>query len=375
MLKISKYIKNHENWKTELTDYPYYLKISEDGNYICFKYSQIDSDFSNPIVKECRGIIFKKDEWNHPVCYAFDKFFNLGEPNCAEVDFESSLITQKIDGSLMKLWYCDNEWHLSTNGMIDAYKATINDSAIKSFGDLFELALSKYNLDFTTFTKDLDKSFTYIFELVSPYNRVVIPYSEPSLYYLGMRENETFQEVRFCVYNPFAHFEIPTPKVYKMNSIQEVIQSSMELPWDEEGYVVVDDYCNRCKIKSPAYVLAHYSRMNGNVSDKHLMQIILAHQESEFLIYAKDYERRLCELTSLKLTFEAECLKVYLRIHALDTITNRKDFAEQVSKEYPIFKSFLFWSYDHAPDIREFTRKWDANKWIKVLENFQVYFN
>ena len=42
-----------------------------------------------------------------------------------------------------------------------------------------------------------------------------------------------------------------TPKEYNFHSAQDVINAAKELPWDEEGYVVVDADFNRVKIKSP----------------------------------------------------------------------------------------------------------------------------
>ena len=36
------------------------------------------------------------------------------------------LYKKKIDGSLIKLWYDNNDWHISTNGTINAYEAEVN---------------------------------------------------------------------------------------------------------------------------------------------------------------------------------------------------------------------------------------------------------
>ena len=74
----------HDNWEELLTQEPYYLKIKEDGPYVIFNYDQLKSDFNNPIVQEARGIIFRRDNWSHPACWAFNKFFNAQEPNAAE---------------------------------------------------------------------------------------------------------------------------------------------------------------------------------------------------------------------------------------------------------------------------------------------------
>lgn len=119
------------------TNEPYNLKISFDGEYVLMKYDMKTADFSSPIVREARGIIFKVGEWEYPVCHPFDKFFNYGETFSENVDWNSAVVSEKIDGSLMKLWFDENGWHLSTNGSINAYKTTFNDRG-NTFGELFE---------------------------------------------------------------------------------------------------------------------------------------------------------------------------------------------------------------------------------------------
>lgn len=59
-LKLLDFIRNNDNWEEVLTKPPYSIKISRYKNYILFKYSQIESDFSLDIVRECRGIILNE---------------------------------------------------------------------------------------------------------------------------------------------------------------------------------------------------------------------------------------------------------------------------------------------------------------------------
>ena len=42
-----------------------------------------------------------------------------------------------------------------------------------------------------------------MFEMVSPYNRVVIEYPEPKLYYLGCRDLDSHLEESYVEFNPF----------------------------------------------------------------------------------------------------------------------------------------------------------------------------
>ena len=57
MLKIVEFIKANPNWKELIQKKPYCIEIKETDDLILLKYDQINSDFSNEMVRECRGII------------------------------------------------------------------------------------------------------------------------------------------------------------------------------------------------------------------------------------------------------------------------------------------------------------------------------
>lgn len=100
-LKLIDFIKEHSDWEALLSQTPYCLNISRDKmfgrNLIMFKYNQIESDFSNDIVKECRGVILDEDSLK-PISIPYFKFFNFSEPHAAEIDWSSAIVTEKIDG-------------------------------------------------------------------------------------------------------------------------------------------------------------------------------------------------------------------------------------------------------------------------------------
>ncbi len=83
----------HENWEELLTAEPYYIKIKEDGPYVIFNYDQLRSDFNNSMVREARGIIFRKGQWDNPVCWAFNKFGNYGESYAPEISWSTALVS------------------------------------------------------------------------------------------------------------------------------------------------------------------------------------------------------------------------------------------------------------------------------------------
>jgi T4 RnlA family RNA ligase len=359
----------HDNWEELLTQEPYYLKIKEDGPYVIFNYDQLKSDFNNPIVQEARGIIFRRDNWSHPICWAFNKFFNAQEPNAAEIDWSTAFVSEKIDGSIIKVWWdWSSGWHISTNGIIDAYKAELGDARMPSFGDYFEIALNKYYSSFADFVENLEFDYTYIFELVGPYNRVVIPYDEPDLYFLGARNKFTGEEFNCSslIAGGLGMGRFKLPKQYPLTSLNDCINRADTYSWDQEGFVVADAKGNRVKVKSPAYVMAHFARNNNVITRKHLIKIILMNEVEEFLCYADEYKDALQDVQKL--------MRAYINIGNTLAISCRKvrsmsrgAFSEYVKIFPKIFQGLMYFNYERDMTVEEYTSKWHVNKWEDYL--------
>lgn len=367
----------NDNWIELLTQEPYNLKISEDGPYVMFKYNQLTSDFNIPMVREARGIIFRKDDFSHPVCWPFNKFGNYGESYAPEIDWSTAFVSEKVDGSLIKVWW-DGNWKISTNGTIDAFKAELNDIKMPNFGEYFKLALERYyparvyRTAFDDFTIDLDEDKTYMFELVGPYNRVVIPYDKPAIYFLGARNKYTGEEFNCSSLSAGAlgmgYFKLP--KQYPFNSLEHCIKIAEELPWDAEGMVVCDAQFNRVKIKSPAYVMAHYARNNNVINRKHLLQIILSGETEEFLCYAADYKEELEKLQNLMKAFcnvGDQIAKSCQRLYDIP----KKDYANWVKTLPNIYQDLAFRNYNNVMSTKDYTAGWNENKWETYLESFE----
>ena len=126
-MKVLDLMNNNLDWEEILSNPPYSITIKRDGGYILLKYNQFLSDFSNPIVRECRGSIFylRDDGLYECVCRAFDKFGNYGEEYTDEIDWSTAQVQEKVDGSLIKVFYHNNSWHVATNGTINAYNCIV----------------------------------------------------------------------------------------------------------------------------------------------------------------------------------------------------------------------------------------------------------
>jgi len=369
---IGYFCARHEDWEQVLVEEPYYIKIKEDGPYVMFSYDQIRSDFSYTIVREARGIIFRKGEWETPVCWAFNKFGNYGESYVPEIDWATSFVTEKIDGSLIKIWY-DDRWHVSTNGTIDAFKAELGGVKMPDFGNYFLEVLSKYYNCYGAFVDSLDQNLTYMFELVGPYNRVVVPYEEPELYFLGARNKFTGEEFNCSplIAGALGLGKFKLPKVFPLTSLEECIKVTEEFDWDQEGFVVADANFNRVKVKSPSYILAHYTRNNNVITTKLLLRVILANETEEFLCYASDYKEELEKVQKLINGFTNIGNQLAKACREISGKLSKGDYARLVQALPKIYQGLLYYNYDREVTMEDFTSKWNENKWEEYLEAFK----
>lgn len=364
---IGEYCATHANWEQDLAAAPYYLKIKYDGPYVMFSYNQLASDFNIELVREARGIIFRKGEWKKPVCWAFNKFGNYGESYAPEIDWSTAMVTEKIDGSLIKVWY-DEKWHVSTNGTIDAEKAEIADVKMLNFAQYFATGILKYFKSFLDFLMVLDPEYTYMFELVGPYNRVVIPYEEVDVYWLGARCNRTGIEHQSDSVYCFHLEALPTPKEYPLTSLEECVRAAKEMDWDSEGFVVSDAYGNRVKVKSPAYVMAHFARNNNVITRKHLLRVILENEVDEFLCYAADYAEDLQAAQDSMNEYKETCERYARALSAAAAMLERKDYAKLVMALPKVYWEYLFMNYERLVSAEEYTKDWDIHRWDRTLE-------
>lgn len=360
-MELLKLLKENSNWETLLTQKPYCIKIKRDEGYVILSYNQIESDFYNPIVRNCRGIILEENTLI-PVCVPFYKFGNYGEGYVPNIDWSSAKTQEKVDGSLIKVWYHNGKWRVSTNGTINAYKCPLGlvdfaqlDCPYNTFGELFNIAKQNAKLDFDI----LDKNKTYMFELVSPYNKVVVNYENIEIYHIGTRDNNTYEEIEIDI-------GVKKPKQYSLNTLEDCIKSANELSYNKEGYVVVDKYWNRVKIKSPAYVAVHHLKGNGEVNISSVIELLRKNEIGEFLNYFPEYTKNV-ESIKGKINSIIEQLKNGLKEVNSKIYETQKEFALEV-KDRPFSAFYFNWKKDNSLTPFDWVWGMDNNKikeWIK----------
>lgn len=265
------------------------IEIKDYGDFVLLNYSQIDSPKFNPIVDECRGLILAKGTWK-VLCRSFDRFYNYGEdPRSNEFPIGLASVSEKVDGSLIRFWFNPflGEWCAATRKMAFAEGPVTNGTC--TFKNIVERITGDIN---AYFEEDLElQGYTIICELVSPETRVVKPYGETALYYLGMRDNDNGIYFEVPDKAPDGRYDfswyftgMKRPKLYKFNSFEDCDKAIAELPTFDEGYVAnYNDW--RIKIKSPAYLAIAHLRNNGAMSIKRIVSLVMRNDEEEYLSY------------------------------------------------------------------------------------------
>lgn len=357
MLKVQKFIRANSDWEVLLSAAPFNLSISHDSmfgrNLVMFKYDQLNSDFHNDIVKECRGLILDAETFEI-VSYPFNKFFNYGESHAADIDWRTAKVTSKKDGSIVKVVNMgDGNFLISTNGVIDAWKCNLPENVgcpFNSFGELFMEGMKFYGLCKEDFPRLFAPGFTYIFELTSPWNQVVVRWEETKVWLIGIRNNLTCKEVFYGDSDLAEVFD--TPEIYPITNIDECVAAAKVLPDDAEGYVVVDANFNRIKVKSPRYIQLHYMAGNQTWSPTRVLEILRANEVAEYIVYFPQFK---AAFDVVKAKYEAylhDLEDMQVEIDNLLEVYNgsmpKKEFARWVfaSSSRKVYSGFAFAYFD-----------------------------
>lgn len=297
----------------------------KDGMYL-YRYSdKVIVPRNHPVLVKCRGLVLDRD--GRVLNYPFDRFFNPHEKESTDIDWETAQIQEKVDGSLICVFYYNGQWQVTTRGSF--YPNPLADAD-------FSLLFKEHFTNFDT----LKKNFCYMFELVTDENRIVTWYDESFVVLLGIRSLETLLEVPYPIVDIAAKaLGVRRPHQYEAKNLEECRQLFSKLKDDEEGFVAVDLDSNRLKMKQDSYLALSKIKM---LKDDDILDYVRGLTELDSELLQKD-EEIMARMSQIRSEWD-EFLQILEMIFEGLNKSSRKEFALGAIT-YP-FKKFLFQKLD-----------------------------
>ncbi|MEA5472239.1 RNA ligase [Spirulina sp. 06S082] len=340
----------------------YHIKANRHHQYpnlVCLKYSQIESPMEEKIVQQSRGIILDEEKDWEIVSYSYNKFFNYGEPNAVEIDWNHATVYDKLDGSLMVLYYYDDQWRVQSSGTPDA-TGKVNGFPF-TFAKLFWQVWQELG-----YTLPKETEYCFSFELMTPYNRIVVKQESNQLTLHGVRNVKTLGEEEPKIWTDRYGWELV--KTYPLGSWSEILEASKYLdPMNSEGYVICDRAFRRVKVKSPEYVaLSHFRQ---GFSTRRMLEIILKHEGDEFLSYYPEWTEM---YHNIQQKYDDFANKIEAEYNRYKDIPSQKDFALSI-KHLPYSGILFALRSGKSASIRESLQKTSLPKVEQLLEIENIY--
>lgn len=187
---------------------------------------------------QCRGLILDTQH-EQVLARPFKKFFNYQEHvnKGLSLPMEDPVITTKYDGSLGILYWLNNEPWIATRGSFTS------DQAVWATKWLRE------NSDYGS----LDKTITFLYEIIYTDNKIVVDYGFEGLILLAAIETINEKEIPYLSWpyggTPFIAGSISNNDLSTLASMDEPNSEGFVIHYPHDGL--------RLKIKFPSYVRLH----------------------------------------------------------------------------------------------------------------------
>jgi hypothetical protein len=278
-----------------------YKVIRYDKNMLCIDLI--------PSYGLCRSIILNSA--NQVVGFAPPKSYNAEQFLTKYSENTTGIQAEKfIEGTMINVFFdtsisASGSWEISTRNTVGATSSFFKSPGSKTFRQMFMEAASECKLDINK----LEKELCYSFVLQHPENRIVVPFSEPQLYLVGVYHiNNEINDITVTTYDAqkYQHFfsEIGTtvkfPQIYDFNKYSELIEKygSMNTSYDVVGVVIHNKNTGeRTKIRNPVY--EQVRNLRGN-QPKLQYQYLCLRKESKVKDFLKFYPENKSEFSTFR---------------------------------------------------------------------------
>lgn len=253
-------------------------------------------DFKQPIKDsslngyELRGLTFigNKEKEMYQSFLSLHKFFNVNQTEGYMFDDLKDLkikhIQEKADGSLIR-FICD---------VTDFVKGDEPELIAKTKGN-FDPDCQQLKLANTVFnsnpqlkelvTKSLYHGIALFFEIVSPFNRIVVMYPQTELRLIAARDELTGEVLDIYDHELINQYSVTkTPKIECYSSLSDLMQAA-ETTEDVEGWVVTFENGMMAKVKTEWYKRLHHFITDLSGKENYLIENILNEQLDDIMSF------------------------------------------------------------------------------------------
>jgi T4 RnlA family RNA ligase len=205
----------------------------------------------NEVTLMCRGLIL--DVHYNIIARPFVKFFNLGEMENQVMPDEPFEVFEKMDGSLGIMYWLDNEPFMATRGSFASEQSVRANAILRS----------KY----AQILRGLDKSKTYLFEIIYPENRIVVDYgAQEDVVLTAIVDTATGDDVPLM--------DVGFPMVKQYHGIKDISTLKGLAETNREGFIIKYKSGLRYKVKFEEYLRLH--RIITQVSNVNIWEYLAA---------------------------------------------------------------------------------------------------
>lgn len=193
------------------------------------------------VTRAARGLVL--DDVGNVIARPFTKFFNLNEhveTKLENLPKETPELAMKMDGSLVIVFWnpYDEAWEAITTGSWD----NVQTRAAKKWLPYHQNKLSK--------------QYTYLFELVAPWNRIVVKYPMEEMILLGIVDTVSGYDYSYAEVEAEGRLLLLKTVAYEKKPIDALTLDDKKVK-DQEGYVARFSNGLRVKLKYDQYLYLH----------------------------------------------------------------------------------------------------------------------
>jgi len=299
---------------------------------------------------QARGLVL--DDQGRVIARPWRKFFNVNErPETLiqALPAETPELSDKMDGSMVIVFHDEETgWRAITRGCWENIQTKYaNKWLVQNFGRLH-------------------RDTTYMFELIAPWNRLVIPYDQDEMILIGMVKTASGEDASYAQVKDYGLNYGFKSVGFQTRPISEI---SLEDPTvrDREGYVARFSNGLRVKLKYREYMILH--KILTGLSVKGIWQTLSENNEPSFDRVPDEFMEWFREQRDgLKKSFKDMEERAKVAFAAVPPQPSRKDYAIAFKKT-PDLMPILFLMLDKYPYDQLI---WDRIKPKGQTQTFQV---